>query len=398
MARVWQKCNFRSVQRSVFCGSWRELSNEYLLAQFGFDTAENEPSNIWRNFANIHYFEVYFLPAPRVLFRCLVVFMQHRNSIPFSAAQKQHFPLRRCILAQIRCVGGLTHSPSPSYLIAGVQKGIEIWAHSALLSSYEACCWKKNGRIKVKASHQIQGYRVLFLTSAFNEGDEFVVMLFMVQSQLRILHRYSKALVLLDIERVALLREVFPFRSRTRNSILRNFASDNHTINDEYKVAGLSDPKEDPPLSPREALCLILWWSAISKELCSKLRVAHHSLYLGRTRRFWKNSVSAISEQFSVILEQLSAISEPLCFFGTTQQNIRTWMQRLGNICTHQEFRCSQPSVDFFLRCALWWDCHSLRATDDSDRILNSSRIRQRLSTTIALTSRQFWNLGDVKM
>jgi hypothetical protein len=32
----------------------------------------------------------------------------------------------------------------------------------------------------VKASHQIQGYRVLFLTSAFNEGDEFVVMLFMV--------------------------------------------------------------------------------------------------------------------------------------------------------------------------------------------------------------------------
>ena len=27
--------------------SWRELSNAYLLAKFGFDTAENEPSNVW---------------------------------------------------------------------------------------------------------------------------------------------------------------------------------------------------------------------------------------------------------------------------------------------------------------------------------------------------------------
>ena len=29
---------------SALCRSWRELSNEYyLLAKFGFDTAENEP-------------------------------------------------------------------------------------------------------------------------------------------------------------------------------------------------------------------------------------------------------------------------------------------------------------------------------------------------------------------
>ena len=35
-------------------------------------------------------------------------------------------------------------------------------------------------------------------------------------------------------------------------------------------MAGLSDPKEDPPLSPREALYLILWCSAISKKLCSE--------------------------------------------------------------------------------------------------------------------------------
>ena len=31
------------MQRSALCRSRRELSNEYLLAKFGFDTAENEP-------------------------------------------------------------------------------------------------------------------------------------------------------------------------------------------------------------------------------------------------------------------------------------------------------------------------------------------------------------------
>ena len=29
------------------CRSWRELSNAYLLAKFGFDTAVNEPSKVW---------------------------------------------------------------------------------------------------------------------------------------------------------------------------------------------------------------------------------------------------------------------------------------------------------------------------------------------------------------
>ena len=32
------------MQRSALCRSRRELSNAYLLAKFGFDTAENEPS------------------------------------------------------------------------------------------------------------------------------------------------------------------------------------------------------------------------------------------------------------------------------------------------------------------------------------------------------------------
>ena len=33
----------KTVRRSALCRSRRELSNEYLLAKFGFDTAENEP-------------------------------------------------------------------------------------------------------------------------------------------------------------------------------------------------------------------------------------------------------------------------------------------------------------------------------------------------------------------
>ena len=36
----------KTVQRSAFCGSWRELSNEYLLAKFGFDTAEIESCQV----------------------------------------------------------------------------------------------------------------------------------------------------------------------------------------------------------------------------------------------------------------------------------------------------------------------------------------------------------------
>ena len=41
-------CDFRAVQRSALCRSQRELSNAYLLAKFGFDTAENEPSVVCR--------------------------------------------------------------------------------------------------------------------------------------------------------------------------------------------------------------------------------------------------------------------------------------------------------------------------------------------------------------
>ena len=34
------------MQRSALCRPRRELSNEYLLATFGFDTAENEPYQV----------------------------------------------------------------------------------------------------------------------------------------------------------------------------------------------------------------------------------------------------------------------------------------------------------------------------------------------------------------
>ena len=39
-------CDFRAVQRSALCRSRRELSNAYSLANFGVDTAENEPSKV----------------------------------------------------------------------------------------------------------------------------------------------------------------------------------------------------------------------------------------------------------------------------------------------------------------------------------------------------------------
>ena len=37
----------RAVQRSALCRSRRELSNAFLVAKFGFDTAENEPSKVY---------------------------------------------------------------------------------------------------------------------------------------------------------------------------------------------------------------------------------------------------------------------------------------------------------------------------------------------------------------
>ena len=43
------------MQRSALCRSRRELSNEYLLAKIGVDTAENEAVEVWGKIQiNIH--------------------------------------------------------------------------------------------------------------------------------------------------------------------------------------------------------------------------------------------------------------------------------------------------------------------------------------------------------
>ena len=43
----------KAVQRSALCRSRRELSDEYLLAKIGVDTAENEPLEVWGKIFNI---------------------------------------------------------------------------------------------------------------------------------------------------------------------------------------------------------------------------------------------------------------------------------------------------------------------------------------------------------
>ena len=46
----------RTLQSSALCKSRRELSNEYLLAKIGVDTAENEPLEVWgKIFTIIHW-------------------------------------------------------------------------------------------------------------------------------------------------------------------------------------------------------------------------------------------------------------------------------------------------------------------------------------------------------
>ena len=41
------------MERSALCRSRRELSNAYLLAEFGFDTAENEPLKVCQQLAKV---------------------------------------------------------------------------------------------------------------------------------------------------------------------------------------------------------------------------------------------------------------------------------------------------------------------------------------------------------
>ena len=61
----------KTVQRSALCRSRRELSNEYLLANFCLDTAENEPDSIF-------YYLIFYLILPQV---------QYVSHHPYYAAQ-----------------------------------------------------------------------------------------------------------------------------------------------------------------------------------------------------------------------------------------------------------------------------------------------------------------------
>ena len=54
----------KAVQRSALCRSRRELSNEYLLAKIGVDTAENEPLEVW-GANSIQYSIVSLVPKAR---------------------------------------------------------------------------------------------------------------------------------------------------------------------------------------------------------------------------------------------------------------------------------------------------------------------------------------------
>ena len=49
----------KAVQRSALCRSLRELSNEYLLAKFGFDTAENNPCHLVSSSSQEFEFELW---------------------------------------------------------------------------------------------------------------------------------------------------------------------------------------------------------------------------------------------------------------------------------------------------------------------------------------------------
>ena len=46
MKKLSLEIDSKTVQRSALCRSRRELSNEYLLAKIGVDTAENEPLEV----------------------------------------------------------------------------------------------------------------------------------------------------------------------------------------------------------------------------------------------------------------------------------------------------------------------------------------------------------------
>ena len=79
------------MQRSALCRSRRELSNAYLLAKIGVDTAENEPLEVWGKIQNIQYYSIVsLLPTPAGLRVCV----QLEDPLASQRIRRSEIPLR----------------------------------------------------------------------------------------------------------------------------------------------------------------------------------------------------------------------------------------------------------------------------------------------------------------
>ena len=103
-SKFLKKCDFRAVQRSALCRSRRELSNAYLLAKFGFDTAENEPCKVCplgRRTGAQRSQRPRGARSPRVLFfvrgEAVYNFQQHQPTDAYVSIRKEHTQTRQRI-------------------------------------------------------------------------------------------------------------------------------------------------------------------------------------------------------------------------------------------------------------------------------------------------------------
>ena len=97
----------RAVQRSALCRSRRELSNEYLLAKIGVDTAENEPCKDWVKIARFaknstvqrYLWSAHVLQLPEELIHCRMFYLVIVRSVfksfsPLNRSLRSNFCLK----------------------------------------------------------------------------------------------------------------------------------------------------------------------------------------------------------------------------------------------------------------------------------------------------------------
>ena len=125
------------------CRSRRELSNAYLLAKFGFDTAENEPSEVW--------------PIPRRVQRCLHRRARQRGKRAAAAGAA----LRRFTSwpswprsARARSEGSFSAVSKPNFVSKYALKSSRRDLHNALLCTvlHRSQCSKFSSKISTKFS------------------------------------------------------------------------------------------------------------------------------------------------------------------------------------------------------------------------------------------------------